>query len=47
MPTFWRTNSQDDKDMILARADVRDLMVVSVGIIDHNTIDHSPTASEH
>ena len=47
VPTFYRVNSQDDKDMILARVEVRDMMVNNVGIMDFKTIDRAPTNSEH
>ena len=47
VPTFYRVNSQDDKDMILARVEVRDMMVNNVGIMDFETIDRAPTNSEH
>ena len=44
---FYRANSQDDKDMILARIEVRGMMLNIAGIMDFETIDRAPMNSEH
>ena len=53
VPTFHRfngegrENSQDDKDMILMRAELRDTAVIGVGVMDCDTMDGAPSNSEH